>query len=1182
MSLAKANARLALMIAIGELQKQAGPDQRITARSDIREKNGKKIANPRLTGVWKSWEIDANSPPSPSEFEQTAKDRKFLGWLVSSSNPDDAKQMDYVEKTPKNPVTLWDEGTLGSSSNLSNIVKADKVSIADSKSPGAYAWAILDEGVKARINTPYVKNRETIGERTAQLGAGVSPNAEFITGLDSLKKSKYDQDSEEFHKLGLGVSPQTFQLAAVSIAGFEISKTLKGLTHDITPWSVGLFTDTARGGLKQDFDLLANNSALPSEYAGKGVYESVLEMKRFSKSSDPLWNPLFEYASLYRKRLTKNSDGTPLLVASMPAGWPSVGQPATGGELDANLKASPVIINSEPPNGLILMPVIDKVQMLFSLVGRDYYSYPEGKFSDLNNLHGPQDTEFRGSEFHFGLDLLYTPIVTLRNPYNVALQFTSVKIAFVHVPFSARIKRNDIYQTDINKTIKGQWPGMAPLDMMHIDAANGNISQEFSMTLKTKDGSPTFTLLPGETKLFSPYIDPSRTWMQEHREKATFWEPHTTGKNAKTRNLDAKPGYRPGIGFDLDWWGAGIVQLSNAPSSKVSGRWGGCIALRNTDKIQVEFAPRSVQMSDNKFDIRMYATTSEGEGVVSAIQIDYQNPSGLEDSLLPSMRRVDPSAKFPLTFPKNTSARVNALSLLDHSSIPISSLKGATPFALLSVQSKTTLGGQGDREDGRWATKPFAFFHASAGASSAKLGEAHASTLGYEFDFQALPQGNNTIIPSQIPLGQYERSNSTSGHTSANGVKFSVQNDVPLAPIQNLITLNGANPGGSSGYGIRFAQPIGNSWAHPLLAPNQIRSGTALDHSFLLNLALFDRFYFSGLANQTGAFSGNRTTSTLAANFARSDSAGLDDPRLIFRTPSGHTSKEFSDIISKDNSYKSVAAWQLFKGAFNINSTSVDAWKAMLTSICAENYVINNVHLSGTTSSLDGISGDKDAKKTKISRFRLPASPMVSSASAGDEIKTFYWLGAREYSEKEIGTLAENIVKQIRERGPFLSMADFVNRPLGDDAKAQRGALQQAIDDSDINSKIAMDSSAGYDIPKSEIADYGYVNPEAGTGPSYQGAPGYLSQADLLGVLGNAATPRSDTFTIRAYGESRDTSGKLIARAICEAVVQRYPEWVDSADEVETAQKDLKSLVNKTFGRRMQIISFRWLNPSEI
>ena len=83
-------------------------------------------------------------------------------------------------------------------------------------------------------------------------------------------------------------------------------------------------------------------------------------------------------------------------------------------------------------------------------------------------------------------------------------------------------------------------------------------------------------------------------------------------------------------------------------------------------------------------------------------------------------------------------------------------------------------------------------------------------------------------------------------------------------------------------------------------------------------------------------------------------------------------------------------------------------------------------------------------------------------------------------------------------------------------------------------------------------------------------------------MLGNAATPRSDTFTIRGYGEARDGANKLTASAVCEAVVQRVPEYLDAVDAAETAPGELASNANKTFGRRFQIVSFRWLASNEI
>ena len=435
-----------------------------------------------------------------------------------------------------------------------------------------------------------------------------------------------------------------------------------------------------------------------------------------------------------------------------------------------------------------------------------------------------------------------------------------------------------------------------------------------------------------------------------------------------------------------------------------------------------------------------------------------------------------------------------------------------------------------------------------------------------------------------------------SGMTGTNGTKFGLQYEIPLAPIQTLAEMNGANPGGFTSYLPRFAQPIGNSWAHPLISPTKLieaggggatgPNGGAnyLDHSFLLNLALCDRFYFSGLGDQSGPFcTPGKTTAALAAGFAAGKS--LDDPRLLLHPPDGQSASQFAGTVTGNKSsvpaYKTVAAWQMMQGAFNVNSTSAPAWKAMLASIHDKDAIYNQLNKLNGSSSFAALTATS-AKEARISRFRLPAS---QSRAKGGDSKDGDWLGPREYSDDDLTTLATQIVKQVQARGPFFSMADFVNRRLGSDDTAQRGALQQAIDDSGINKKFAATAGtngAGFEIPASKVTTYKYKNPPAGAGSSYQGAPGYLTQADVLSVLGNAATARSDTFTIRGYGEACDNQGKVVARATCEATVQRYPEWLDPADKVETSVDALQSQVNKTFGRRFLVTSIRWLSATEI
>ena len=95
------------------------------------------------------------------------------------------------------------------------------------------------------------------------------------------------------------------------------------------------------------------------------------------------------------------------------------------------------------------------------------------------------------------------------------------------------------------------------------------------------------------------------------------------------------------------------------------------------------------------------------------------------------------------------------------------------------------------------------------------------------------------------------------------------------------------------------------------------------------------------------------------------------------------------------------------------------------------------------------------------------------------------------------------------------------------------------------------------------------------------GIPGWLTQADVLQVIGNSLTARSDTFRIRSYGESLDRSGNVIAKAYCEAIVQRNPGYVDPSNDPSTRGASL-SATNQRFGRKFEIVSFRWLSPEEI
>lgn len=1176
MAVARANARMALTMAIGDLQKFAGPDQRITARADVLDEN---IANPRLTGIWKSWDIDANSPPSPSEYEDSQRNDKFLGWMTSSKDGLSAQEVDFAKNTPTQPATLWGDGSLGDNPDTKDIVRATKVPI--SSNPGAVAWAVMDEGVKARINTPYKVGASSSGGRSAQLGSGQRPNVASISALSKLESNLFEEDSIPFDTISKGISRKNMELAAEELAP-GTGEMLKPLTHDVTVSSVGLLTNTAKGGLKEDFSLLTNNDDLPAPYdSGQGVYSSLLGMNSSSAPSDPRWESFHDLARLPIEASTlTSSGGSPVIRASVPSGW----RAATGSNPSSGDRGT---INREPPPGMTLLPTVARVEVVFSLLTRDIYNYPKPAGGDTapkppqskaqeeaSQSHNPWGKRFAGSEYDYLLHLIYTPVVTLHNPYNVTLEFEELKVVFGNVPFGLQMIRNGEAMTT----------EPAPLDKMFYQGAErGEINKRFGMTLKTNGGSSsrprvgssTFRMLPGEVIMFSPYIDPNLSWANN----STYADWRSDSN--LTLDIDGIPGWRgDGIGFDLDWFCPADIRVSsNEVEGTRSMNRGGCLGARANDEWSLNFAPLSVpDLSDNKYTIEIFAKTDGRRQVSSSvIEMDYETPTGLQDSLL------GPNGSITYPDPTKADTTINTMEMHVHRSTPMKEMATVKPFAIVSAQAKTTKGGlDPEGEDGQLGTKPWCFGHANVGAFSGNMVSEHPANHSHEFSIQRLELGvgTNNLMQYDPATG---RGNFISGLTGFNGSKFGVQYDIPITPIQTLVGLNSANPGGSSGYLPRFAQPIGNSWAHPLINSSAISTnGPAypyLDHSFLLNLAFYDRFYFSGLAEKGGSFNTASSTADLAQNLI--DGEALSDPRLALYNPDGRPVSDFvSDVVGEDDAYSKVAAWQVVNGAFNINSTSVAAWKAMLGSIQDAEALFNQLDKSGESVALADLPAtNTGANEARISRFRLPVSE--SEVDGADPIDA-YWLGPREYTEDELERLAENIVEQVRERGPFLSMSEFVNRRLGSDDTAQRGALQQAIDDSNLNRDVANAANAGFDIGLNKVANYRYANPEAGTGPSYQGAPGYLSQADLLAVLGNAATPRSDTFTIRGFGEARDASDSVLATAMCEATVQRVPEYIDSSDEAHVLPVDLTSEANKTFGRRFQITAFRWLSANEI
>ena len=170
-------------------------------------------------------------------------------------------------------------------------------------------------------------------------------------------------------------------------------------------------------------------------------------------------------------------------------------------------------------------------------------------------------------------------------------------------------------------------------------------------------------------------------------------------------------------------------------------------------------------------------------------------------------------------------------------------------------------------------------------------------------------------------------------------------------------------------------------------------------------------------------------------------------------------------------------------------------------------------------------------------------------------------------------------VYEVRKRGPFLSLADFVNRRVGSDKDlARAGAIQCALDSDDVSVNKNQNANRSVDATTAGRFEFS----EAEEGAMHYGAPSLVKQGDILTPIAPVLSARSDSFIIRSYGEALDGNGQVIAQAWCEAVVERQSEYLDTADKPDVPTASLSEAVNRSFGRQFKIISFRWLNPREV
>lgn len=1106
-AIARANARMALLLAIGELQTKTGPDQRITAPANL-VNSSHPIG---VTGVWRSWRPDPNGV-SPSGYDDHKTGDNFLGYLISDPNPSSTPDPGSVP-SGKDSQILVGEGSLGTNVDGRLIEAPLVVTQHDNNPQGAYAWVVLDEGVKGRIDLKPADDPSGLGEQVARLGSPARNRFHDVACLDFLESSN----------VGMlrSVLPKMVSMRQVELESSQ-QEELKQYFHDLTVSSSSLQTDTANGGLKTDLSVAFDGdfgSSMPKKYLQSYVYsDDETPFPDASANSDPLWALYANYSRLYRMSSSQQGDARDGIVASVSSRFRI--------KRTSDRAASPTINRYEPDmrrvNEPVLMPTVVGVDMVFSLV--------------THFAHRGHGT----STYPYQLHLMYLPVITLHNPFNTKLRCQNFNLEFADVPIG--------FQFLVNGQPANSDGKLVPLGNLYV---RGTTSKNFSVTLSTNLNRPTEVVLgPGETRIFGTPFPKDDTWAKEvaangdasKGAKMFDWGDNMTGELKMIPGMITGP--NDGIGFDVDW-----LAPANRASWLTSRRDDGVIILRETDSVAIRFGPLPRTNSVRSFTLT--ATMNNQEAGVT--QVVYKDDKTLEKIMAEGVSpRFPDERSFPAMFP-SSGAPLSTLSLFEADGRRFSEYVNARPFAVFSMGAKTTV--ESFTKGRPFADTGIAFQMATCDFRSTT--SQGASPL--EFALVPVQNGGAAI---EVGGQDGDRAFCFGGKGVSHGTSAGSVYEIPVAPLQSIAQLRHANAA-SLGSEPFVTYSVGESRAHPAIPAERSffersRYQTLVDHSFLANSTLWDGYWFSTLATLEGpAYSGfaSMSQAELSQKFFAGDKP-LPNPR---NRPYLAVDPNKAATAATGNAGESTAAFVVTDGGFNVNSTSVEAWEAVLSGLAKTDVPLATGVLESTAD-------------TPFPRFRRPAH-----GSDGDA-KERLWNSYRTLNSGQIKQLAENVVKQVRARGPFLSMAEFVNRRLGPSGElTNKGAIQAAIDQTDINSIMLSNARP---VTPAEVADYGWENPEAVQGNTGAGSPGELSQGDVLTAIGSFATVRSDTFRIRAYGEARDMSGNNVtAKAWCEAVVQRVPEYVDAADAPDA---DPTTEVNKKFGRQFRMTSFRWLSSDEI
>ncbi|WP_018971018.1 hypothetical protein [Rubritalea marina] len=1129
-AIAKQNAKFALNIAIAQLQRYAGRDQVISARSDIDPRNTQQF----LTQIYQTEEIPGNFGTGFHERRSTA----LPAVLVSGNEFYDLLKPNIGKSYPKGYFHGRSESTGDRYLTIESSSKI-RVPIVGIPSSGqhqqAYAYWVSDEGIKANISIDPLADTQAHPNR--------APASANLGALES--KAKPEKPVQRAAHL---------QIGCFAASGVLLAEELRRHRHDITCSSEFLLCDMLHGGLRKNL-----NAACQLE---SDQFVDLIQ-HRGSEYDHP--NPVFLY-----QRWCFPAERDELSISHYPsAPWELFRSHILRAELEPNLSQTdaPVLSHlgsaahrlthywenyhtSYVPQTLARLVRRSPVILRFQ-VAVDYSLEDLGAHSDP--VDGTTWTRYRLRQ-HF------IPYLSFWNPYDKGIAVTE------SIQFKTYLTRgysggsyDSLFQLQLGLDQRwmskaahsSEWDSGHGESQIRYPYFAGSSRVSNSQLNATCFTVPPFNLAAGETCSFTAGAS-----------NTTF---EITG-NKQNLLVQADGPINMGFGFISK----NLELLIEKPDSP--------------EPLELSLIRFPAEGGDEETRLQVTNASSFQRlhwniGEATAQSTLRFRPTILgDDEPLP---QVDSNGT---ESPKITTLLIKKWPAGEHlSALPESSLALApsnayqAPWALFYQSNAARFGALGSNSEGAdsFSSNPMYLSGVAIGQHPLNSPDLSADARPFVGYSDSIAHGSLRSIQHKLP------------HLKRRLFSPAQLNQVNLSKW--LSNYNAQQSNASATDALSPSNCIGNSFCPPHVpsgrtsivvfdakAYESSNTSTHYDASYRYNHALWDRYFF------TGHYANELQSQKSFAHELRAQHLN------VCHNP---------DLLAVHDPHRSATQFTL-QGGFNINSTSVKAWE-MLLSATAETSPYHD-------------------KLTHFNARAQPHSTPLSKPPKSTKDPSLYdGSSHRALKAKELRTLAEAIVAQIKLRGPAATISSFTNRKLDPSHLASThqanalqsnslltGRLQEAINRSAINGVF---NEANCVLPPSLLAsseaDFqaGKVNPEALNYHSTYGCPASITQSDILHSIGHRISPRSDTFSIRAYGECRSPSGKLLARAYCSAIVQRGYDYMHPGDPAEGTEKEWQLNAydkvptqgqwverkqlhthSKQFGRRFNLTEFRWLNPHEI